>query len=215
MLMIQIKFSIKRSDVKVENIKEEILKCIEELNLREEIELNDIPNLDLYMDQVITLFENGLKSSKRGEDYKLLTKTMINNYTKDKILMPTKNKKYSRNHIIMMILLYNLKQSLSINDIKILLSRMVKGFEGSKEKSIELTKLYEDFLHIKQLEVDDFKNEVSRKLELILLNTSDFSEDKVDHIEYEKLFLMVITLINGANIQRRLAEKLIDEYFTK
>ena len=115
----------------------------------------------------------------------------------------------------MMILLYNLKQSLSINDIKILLSRMVKSFEESNEKSTELAKLYEDFLHIKQLEVDDFKNEVSKKLELILLNTSDFSEDKVDHIEYEKLFLMVITLINGANIQRQLAEKLIDEYFTK
>lgn len=199
----------------MKNIKEEILKSIDELNLREEIKLDDIPNLDLYMDQVITLFENGLRSSKRFENDKLLTKTMINNYTKDKILMPTKNKKYSKNHIIMMIFLYNLKQSLSINDIKVLLSRMVKSFEGSNKKSIELAKLYEDFLHIKQVEVDDFKDEVSKKLELILLSTSDFSEEKVNSIEYEKLFLMVITLINSANIQRQLAEKLIDEYFAK
>lgn len=195
----------------MENLKEEIVKCINELNLHEDIKLNDIPNLDLYMDQVITLFENGLKSSKRSEEDKLLTKTMINNYTKDKILMPAKNKKYSRNHIILMILLYNLKQSLSINDIKLLLGKIVNRFEDEDKESIDIDKLYEVFLCIKQFEANKLEEEVSSKLDLILNEAAGCEEEK----EYEKLLLTVLALINSANIQRRLAEKLIDEYFKK
>ena len=65
--------------------REDILKLLEELNLNEQIELKEIPSIDLYMDQVITLFENNLSHSKRYDEDKLLTKTMINNYTKDKL----------------------------------------------------------------------------------------------------------------------------------
>ena len=77
----------------MDNLNDELINTISELNLQEDILLSDIPNLDLYMDQVITLFENGLKGSKRSEQDKILTKTMINNYSKDKILIPIKNKK--------------------------------------------------------------------------------------------------------------------------
>ena len=42
----------------------------------------DIPNIDLYMDQVTTFMEEQLSSTKRYEDDKILTKTMINNYAK-------------------------------------------------------------------------------------------------------------------------------------
>ncbi|MBD8047298.1 DUF1836 domain-containing protein, partial [Clostridium faecium] len=105
--------------------REDILKLLEELNLNEQIELKEIPSIDLYMDQVITLFENNLSHSKRYDEDKLLTKTMINNYTKDKLLIPAKKKKYSKNHIILMILIYNLKQNLSILDIKSLFNEMI------------------------------------------------------------------------------------------
>ena len=74
----------------------EILQMIEELQLKATIEINSIPNLDLYMDQVITLFEDKLGHTKRYEEDKLLTKTMINNYTKDKLLMPAVKKKYTK-----------------------------------------------------------------------------------------------------------------------
>ena len=37
-----------------------------------------VPALDLYMDQVLTLFNDGLSDNKRHPDDKLLTKTMIN-----------------------------------------------------------------------------------------------------------------------------------------
>lgn len=194
----------------MDNLNDELINTISELNLQEDIQLSDIPNLDLYMDQVITLFENGLNGSKRSEQDKILTKTMINNYSKDKILIPTKNKKYSRNHIIMMILIYNLKQSLSINDIKILMNKIVKSFGMNNEASIELEKLYESFLSIKKCNTDKFQQELEKKINFIDENADFIYEDQ--H-EYEKLLLIVLSLINSANTQRRLAEKIIDKYF--
>ena len=69
------------------------------------------------MDQVTTFFNDKLGSLKRNEEDKILTKTMINNYTKGKVLMPAKNKKYTNEHMILLTLIYNLKQTISINDI--------------------------------------------------------------------------------------------------
>ncbi|MBV1821241.1 DUF1836 domain-containing protein, partial [Bacteroidales bacterium MSK.15.36] len=79
----------------MKDYKNEILETIKDLNLNETIPLSDIPKIYLYMDQVITLFENALSKTKRNNDDKILTKTMINNYTKDKLLMPADKKKYS------------------------------------------------------------------------------------------------------------------------
>ena len=60
-----------------------------------------------------------------GEDDKTLTKTMINNYTKNKILPPPEKKKYSKEHIIMLISIYYLKNIASISDIRKLLDPMM------------------------------------------------------------------------------------------
>ena len=48
------------------------------------IKTEDIPNIGLYMDQVTTFMDAQLASSRRFESDKVLTKTMINNYAKNK-----------------------------------------------------------------------------------------------------------------------------------
>ena len=106
--------------------KETLSQMIEELKLDEKIDQDMIPNLDLYMDQVITLFEDKLTHTKRYKEDKLLTKTMINNYIKDKVLMPASKKKYTKEHILLMILLYDLKQVLAIGDIKHLFGILIE-----------------------------------------------------------------------------------------
>ena len=69
-----------------------------EMNFDSRIELEEMPELDLYMDQVIQLFENKLSSLKRNDEEKILTKTMINNYAKGKLLLPIKNKANNNSH---------------------------------------------------------------------------------------------------------------------
>lgn len=91
---------------------------------------DSVPGLDLYMDQVLTLFNEGLQENKRHPDDKLLTKTMINNYSKEKLLLPVKGKKYTRQHIIQMLCIYQLKQMLSLADVKALTGREDVDFES-------------------------------------------------------------------------------------
>ena len=81
----------------------------------ESIPPEDIPNIGLYMDQVTTLMDTRLASSKRYPDDKILTKTMINNYTKNKLLPPSNKKKYSREHIFLLIMM-NLTSVCAVNE---------------------------------------------------------------------------------------------------
>ena len=124
--------------------KEEVKDIIKKEANEEKIQLEDVPEIDLYMDQVIQLFENKLASNKRNEDDKVLTKTMINNYAKAKLLMTIKNKKYSKEHLILMSFIYEFKGALSISDIKLLLDEIVKGYENNEEYN--LRELYSDYL---------------------------------------------------------------------
>ena len=90
----------------------------------------EIPNIDLYLDQILTLAADRLAQNQRGD--KLLTKTMINNYTKDGLIKPVKGKKYDREHIVQMLLVYSLKQTLSIGEIKRAMDGVyaTEGFDG-------------------------------------------------------------------------------------
>lgn len=96
----------------------------------------DIPKIDLYMDQITTFLEEQLKNTKRHEDDKIFTKTMINNYSKNHLLPPSVKKKYTRNHMILLIYIYYLKSSLSISDIQHILSPLTDlAYDDKQELS--------------------------------------------------------------------------------
>ena len=109
------------------------------------IKPEEIPGIDLYMDQVTTFMEEHLRSSKRYKEDKILTKTMINNYAKNDLLPPPVKKKYSKEHMLMLVFIYYFKSILSISDIQKLLEPITqKYFSG--EGSIDLTSLYEEIM---------------------------------------------------------------------
>lgn len=81
------------------------------------IKPEELPNIDLYMDQVTTFMDDRLSISKRHSEDKVLTKTMINNYAKNNLLPPPVKKKYSKEHLLTLIFIYYLKNILSIGDI--------------------------------------------------------------------------------------------------
>ena len=107
------------------------------------IQLEDIPGIDLYMDQLTTFMEEKLKKTTRypGED-KVLTKTMINNYAKNDLLPPPVRKKYSKDHLILLIFIYYYKSVLSINDIQTLLEPVKKRFHISDTEALTLSDIY-------------------------------------------------------------------------
>ena len=173
------------------------------------INLNDFPDLDLYIDQVMQLFETRLAYTKRNPDDKILTKTMINNYAKDNLLIKIKNKKYNKNHLILMGLIYNLKGSLSLTDIKTVLTPIINSFNNGE--SYPLNDIYQSFLDIYDLNLEELKN-ITHKIEDNTLNIMKEKSGKLG--EYEELFLLVCAYVSISNLFRRMSECLIDECFS-
>jgi len=181
---------------------ENINKLLETLHLEKNITLKDIPNVDLYVDQVVQLFENTYTDTTRTDDEKVLTKTMINNYAKGKLFIPIKNKKYSKEHMILISLIYQLKGALSINDIKSSLEHINESLLS--DGSFELNTLYKDYLTLTENNVESFKQDINNRV-------SEVSE--ISSLEDPKLekFLLLNSLVNMSNMYRRLAEKLVDD----
>ncbi|PEU91000.1 cytoplasmic protein [Bacillus anthracis] len=181
---------------------ENINTLLETLHLEKNITLEDIPNVDLYVDQVVQLFENTYTDTTRTDDEKVLTKTMINNYAKGKLFIPIKNKKYSKEHMILISLIYQLKGALSINDIKSSLEHINESLLS--DDSFELNTLYKDYLTLTENNVESFKQDVNNRV-------SEVSE--ISSLEDPKLekFLLLTSFVSMSNMYRRLAEKLIDD----
>lgn len=146
-----------------------------------------VPALDLYMDQVLTLFNEGLQENKRHPGDKLLTKTMINNYSKEKILLPVKGKKYTRQHIIQMLCIYQLKQMLSLADVKALIGR----------NDVDFKACFNRFLARK----DHLRDSIPERL------TADLDIDLSDPNE---VLTFCLTLSATATYMQRLCQQIID-----
>lgn len=100
------------------------------------VHTDDLPSIDLYMDQVITLIEQCSQKNDRLPDEKPLTKMMVNNYSKAGLISPIRGKKYSREHIVQMLTIYALKGTLSIGEIKSVLDSLYAQEDfGSAELS--------------------------------------------------------------------------------
>ncbi|MBQ7347435.1 MAG: DUF1836 domain-containing protein [Clostridia bacterium] len=130
-----------------------------------------IPAIDLYVDQITSLTSDKLKEGAERFHDRVLTKTMINNYSKDGLISPIKGKKYSKDQILQMLLVYSLKNTLSIGEIKRILQNIyaLPSYDG---KMLEDT--YERFLSIKENE----RGEVWEMLqEFIKKNELDIADD--------------------------------------
>ncbi|MGI5880588.1 MAG: DUF1836 domain-containing protein [Syntrophomonadaceae bacterium] len=195
---------------------EEVSRLIAELSLGEEVLLGDIPDIDLYMDQVTAFMDKKLAHLKRHEPDKLLTKTMINNYTKAELLMPPVKKKYSRQHIALLFMIYNSKQILSINDLAMLLSPMKKNghtFQNETNKHSSYTWIDTVYELIHETRRDETRQLTEVCAEQARAIDEEVSELECQEQEQLKWFLMVMFLISQAALQKRLAETIIDRYF--
>lgn len=184
---------------------EKINEILEELNLKNHLALSDMPSIDLYMDQVIQLFEKKFASSKRNDEEKILTKTMINNYAKGKIFFPIHNKKYSKDHLILISLIYQLKGTLSINDIKMTLDKLN---DKIVDESFDLEKFYESYLNISGNNVQRFTNDAKERAVEVSGEVAKLEDQ--DKIYLDKALLLA-SFVNMSNFYRRAAEKIVDE----
>jgi hypothetical protein len=133
---------------------------------------------------------------------------MINNYAKGSLLMKIKNKKYTRNHLILMGLIYNLKGTLSLADIKTMLTPIINSFDS--EQDYPLNDIYQSFLDIYDSNLEDFKLSSN----VIYKNIQQLVADKSNALgDFEEKFLLICAYVSMSNMYRRMSERIIDEYF--
>jgi Domain of unknown function (DUF1836) len=85
---------------------------------------DQIPTINLYMDQLLEYLDQFLASEKRSNDEIALTKTMINNYVKSKMVVPPDRKKYNQESIIDLLIIHHYKRAFTIQDTGNLLQLM-------------------------------------------------------------------------------------------
>ncbi|MEF9876562.1 MAG: DUF1836 domain-containing protein [Gordonibacter sp.] len=88
----------------------------------------EIPRINLYMDQLIGYLEETL-APLYGPGDKIITRSMVNNYVKQRVLAAASGKKYTRAHIAYLIVICTLKQTFSIAEIENLIQAQIDSFD--------------------------------------------------------------------------------------
>lgn len=170
----------------------------------------DIPNIDLYMDQVTTFMEAQLAHSKRYEDDKILTKTMINNYAKNNLLPPPVKKKYSKEHMLMLIFIYYFKSLLSFRDIEELFKPITAKHFTGHGSSLSLEDIYREVFTLEESEMSSIKTDIASKFQKAMDTFQDVSEEDGDQ-DYLKLFSFICELSFDVYMKMQMIEQLTDQ----
>ena len=167
-----------------------------------------IPNIDLYMDQITTFMDTQLAASKRHPDDKILTKTMINNYAKNDLLPPPVKKKYSKEHILMLIFIYYCKGMLSINDIQTLLNPLAERY-FQKTSEPNLSSIYEEVFGMEEEQIAGLKKDIIEKFAMSKKTFTDVPEEDQEILQ---LFSFIFTLGYDVYVKMLFLEKLVDNF---
>ncbi len=188
-------------DLKVEELKKQIGQWLDLGYIAPE----DIPSIELYMDQVTTFMDRYLSKNKRTEEDKTLTKTMINNYTKNDLLPPPNKKRYSKEHIILLIYIYYFKNVVTINDIQVVLKPLIDNYYDNKDATHSLEEVYTTLYELEKLQYDNTETSITKTLELI----EQGFDGKDD--EYLKKLTFLALLGYDIYLKKKFMESIIDD----
>ena len=183
---------------------------MEKLSNLNHIKTDEVPNIDLYMDQVTTFMDEHLRNVKRYDEDKILTKTMINNYAKNNLLPPPIKKKYTKDHMLLLIFIYYFKNFLSINDIKTILSPLTYKYFSSKS-SPNLEDIYSEVFSFEKNGMEKLKKDIERKF---IDSTQSFAQTPEDEKDYLQLFSFICMLGFDIYLKKQMLESIIDELKT-
>ena len=185
------------------NRKDMINSILESISRIDYIKPEDLPNIDLYMDQVTTFMESQLASTKRYPDDKILTKTMINNYAKNDLLPSPDKKRYSKEHMLLLIFIYYFKNILSINDIQTLLGPITeKYFKSDTDKN--LTYIYNEVFSLEHAQIENLKKDLVKRYSAA---ESTFEDAPEEDQEFLKQFSFICLLSFDVYVKKMLIEQ--------
>ena len=186
--------------------KERLRDFFARLDSLDYIKPEQIPNIDLYMDQVTTFMEEHLQSSKRYPDDKILTKTMINNYAKNHLLPAPDKKKYSKEHLLLLIYIYYYKSILSIGDIQSLLEPLTERYFHN-DGNFNMQSIYEEVFSLERQEVEKMKQDVIDKYHIA---SEIFPDAEEEDRQFLQTFSFICLLSFDVYVKKQVIDKLIE-----
>lgn len=188
------------------DVKQFLSDLLKQLKSIDYIKPEDIPNIDLYMDQVTTFMDEQLAASKRYETDKILTKTMINNYAKNNLLPSPEKKKYSKEHVLTLLFIYYFKNILSINDINSILSPLTEKYFGNKD-GFTMQDVYNEVFGLESEESQKLLKDLGKKYKIAGDTFNDFPEDDQKFLH---TFSFICMLSYDVYIKKMIIERMID-----
>ena len=190
------------------NTKQFLSDILDEFNRIDYVKPEDIPNIDLYMDQVTTFMDSQLATSKRHEGDKILTKTMINNYAKNDLLPPPEKKKYSKEHVLTLIFIYYFKSILSISDIQSILNPITDKYFGKGSSEMSLEDIYKEVFGLEHQETLNIMKDLAKKF-----NTSmkTFEGMEGEDAELLRTFSFICMLSYDVYLKKTIIERIVDQ----
>ena len=192
--------------------KEEKKEFVEEVAGRirslDYIKIEDIPGIELYMDQVIKFMDDHFASLKRYEGDKMLTKTMINNYTKNKLLPSPEKKKYGKDHMLLLIFIYYFKNVLSIKDINSILTPLTENFFADSDKDFSLSDIYDEVFEVCKSATTDISRSVLKAFDRAKGSFEDEDDEKKK--KYLNNFAFIASLCFDVHVKKTIVENMID-----
>lgn len=188
------------------NTKSFLSGLLEELKKIDYVKPEDIPNIGLYMDQVTTFMDSQLQHSKRHDNDKILTKTMINNYAKNDLIPPPEKKKYNKEHMLTLIFIYYFKSILSISDIQSILNPITDRYFG-KEDSYNLEDIYKEVFGLEHQETLNLMKDLAKKFNTSMQTFADADDEEAELL---RTFSFICMLSYDVYVKKTIIEKLID-----
>ena len=172
----------------------------------DQIRPSKVPDIDLYMDQVTHFMDEHLKASKRYDDDKILTKTMINNYAKNKLLPPPEKKRYTREHMYVLLFIYYFKGFLSLTDIQSILQPITDRYFDGKD-GINIRQIYEEIYSLSEEQISKSAREIMNSFHTASHSFADCREEDQDFLQ---IFSFICLLGFDIYLKKQVIEKMID-----
>ncbi|HHX93425.1 MAG TPA: DUF1836 domain-containing protein [Clostridiales bacterium] len=173
------------------------------------VDVDGYPDIDLYIDQMVKCLNKELRLYGDGESGPV-TKSMVSNYTKYKMIPRPAGKHYTKNHLILMTIVFYLKGCFSMEEIQRLMKPVLDNYTSEWDEPIDLSSMYAeitDIIHRAEADLPERMDAQIREIKRHLTKREAADDDT------SELMMLITTLIMRSNAERFIAEKLLDEYF--
>lgn len=169
----------------------------------------NFPEMELYIDQMVTCLNQELFLYGDGKKTPI-TKAIISNYTKHKMIPGPVGKRYTKDHLILMSLVFYLKGCFSMNEIQRLMKPLLENYTSDLDEKIDFSSMYAEIIDF----VKKTESDLPKRLDLQMNDIKKFlgNRDAADD-DTSELLMLITTLVMRSNAERFIAQKLLDEYF--